>query len=254
MTDAIRIFTHSFAMVFRDLNATLRATYVGIAMIAAGVVMLIVAVPEDFGGLMAQTETINVAQDANVLMMLAGFFLIGIGYLTMIAAWHRYVLLPANERKGGFTPSAGIVLGYLGRSILLGLLVGLLAIPVLIPVGIVGTATGSVLAGSIVAIPLFALLGWVLFRLSLILPACTIGHNMKLKDSWQATAPFARTILGLVVLLVLINFAFELATSVLPLTSIVGGLISVVVSVLYALVSASILTTMYGVAVEGRQI
>ncbi|WP_299625297.1 hypothetical protein [uncultured Tateyamaria sp.] len=254
MSDAIRIFMHSFGMVFRDLGATLRATYVGVVMIVVGVVALLVILPDQFGGLMSQSADMTVTADMNLAGMFVGFFLIAIGYLTMIAAWHRYVLLAADQREGGFTPSAGIVIGYLGRSILLGLLIGILAIPVLIPVGIVGTATGSVLAGSIVAVPLFALLGWVLFRLSLILPACTIGHKMTLKESWQATAPYARTILGIVVLLVLINFGFELVTGALPLTSIIGGLISVVVSVLYALVSASILTTMYGVAVEGREI
>ncbi|WP_415402481.1 hypothetical protein [Tateyamaria sp. SN3-11] len=253
MSDAFRIFTHAISMVFRDLSATLRATYMGIALIAGSVILLVIAAPGSFTQLVMQDST-DVTNISNVGLVILAFFLMAVGYLTMVAAWHRFVLLPADRRDEGFTPGAGIVLGYLGRSLLLGILIGVLAIPVLIPVGLVAAGTGSDALAGLVAIPLFAVLGWVFFRLSLILPACTIGHNLTFRESWQATAPLVVTIFMLMIVMAIVDFALNIVMGALPLTSIIGGVVTVVISVLYALVSASILTTLYGIAIEGREI
>ncbi|WP_420014072.1 hypothetical protein [Tateyamaria sp.] len=80
MSDAIRIFMHSFGMVFRDLGATLRATYVGVVMIVVGVVALLVILPDQFGRLMSQSADMTVTADMNLAGMFVGFFLIAIGY------------------------------------------------------------------------------------------------------------------------------------------------------------------------------
>ncbi|MEL7201775.1 MAG: hypothetical protein AAGK25_09265 [Pseudomonadota bacterium] len=255
MSYAIRIFTHAISMVFRDLGATLRATWVGISLIAASVALILFAAPTRFGSLITQTTlTESDLSGANIGVVALGFLMMVIGYLMMIAAWHRFVLLSAGDRDQGFTPSFGIVMGYLGRSILLGLTVALLAIPAFVPVGIIAGATGSDQIAAFAAIPIFALLGWVLFRLSLILPACTIDVRLTFKDSWQATAPLAGTILGLMILLALADFVLDRAVGLLPHDSVPGGIVSITVSVFYALVSASILTTLYGIAIERREI
>lgn len=256
MSQALRIFTHAISMVFRDLGATLRATSVGVTLVAVAVVMLIVAAPDMLGGLMA-LDTGNadgMIDIPNIGLVLPAFLLMTVGYLMMVAAWHRYVLLPNERRDEGFTPSAGIVLGYFGRSLLLGIAIGLLAIPVFIPVGIIAAATGSDTVAAIAAIPLFALLGWMLLRLSLILPACTIGHQLTFSASWQATKPLAGTIFGIMILFAVLDFALNFALELVITQNLVSGLISVIVSVFYALVSASILTTLYGIAIEGREV
>ncbi len=253
MSDAIRIFSHAISMVFRDFGATLRATSVGVALVALSVVALIASAPASFGTLITQSFDTD-AVIPNVGLVVAAFLLMAIGYLTMVAAWHRYVLLPQDQRSGGFTPSAGIVLGYLGRSILLGLLMMLLAIPVFIPVGIIAAATNSVLVSAIASIPAIAILIWVFLRLSLILPACTIHHDMKIRASWDATKDLSGTIAMLTIIMALADFLINQVLGLLPSASILGGVVSVVISVLYALVSASVLTTLYGIAVEGRDV
>ena len=58
----------------------------------------------------------------------------------------------------------------------------------------------------------------------------------------------------LMIIVAIADFVLNLAMGALPLTSVIGGLVTVVFSVLYALVSASILTTLYGIAIEGREI
>ncbi|WP_299548261.1 hypothetical protein [uncultured Tateyamaria sp.] len=257
MSHAVRIFSHAISMVFRDFSATVRATSAGILLIAVGSALLIAVTPGLLSGVTTLPDPFVPSSDAesdiNFALIIPAFLLMAVGYLMMIAAWHRFVLLPPERRGEGFTPSAGIVLGYLGRSILLGLVLGLIAIPIFIPVGIVGAAAGEVVA-SLVAIPLVALLGWVFFRWSLILPACTIGHKMKFSESWEASRPLAGTIFGIMIILAVFDFALNTVLSSILTDNIVSGLISVIVSLLYALVSASILTTIYGIAVEGRDV
>ncbi|APX11851.1 hypothetical protein [Tateyamaria omphalii] len=253
MSYAIRIFTHAISMVFRDLSATVRATSAGILLIALGAGLLVVMAP----GLASGVTTFNSPEAfnsiPNIEFVLPAFLLMAIGYMMMIAAWHRYVLLPPERRDEGFTPSAGIVLGYFGRSLLLGLAVGVLAIPIFIPVGLIAASMGDRVA-EIALIPMVALLGWLLLRWSLILPACTIERKMSFGDSWRATKPLAGTILGVLIIFVLIDFVLNLVLGAIITDSVISGIISVIVSLLYALVSASILTTLYGIAVEGRDV
>ena len=253
MNDAIRIFTHAFSMVFRDIGATLRATWLGVAMIAGAAVGLIVVAPAQFSQFVLQTGD-GSFDVPNVGLVLLAFLVMVIGYLVMVISWHRFVLLPGGQRTDNFAPSVGILLGYVGRSILLGLLMLLLVIPVFIPVGMIAAATGSLVLSAIATIPALAVIVWVFLRLSLILPACTISHDLKITESWRATKPLSGTIAVLTVVMVLLDFVINQALGALPATNILVGMIAVVTSVLYALVSASVLTTLYGIAVEGREI
>ncbi|GGX56368.1 hypothetical protein GCM10007385_26340 [Tateyamaria omphalii] len=253
MSYAIRIFVHAVSMVFRDLGATFRATSAGIVLIAVGAGLLIATAPGLASGVTNLDDTEALSTISNFGLLIPAFLLMAIGYLMMIAAWHRFVLLPLEQRDEGYTPSAGIVLGYLGRSILLGLLITLIALPLFVPVGLVGAGAGEVMAG-IVAIPLVVLLGWLLFRWSLILPACTIGRKMTFRESWDASKPLALTIVGIMIILAAVDFGLNFALGTILTDNIVSGLISIIVSVFYALVSASILTTLYGIAVEGRDV
>ena len=253
MSYAVRIFTHAVSMVFRDFSATARATYAGLLLIALGSALLIAVAPGLASGVTTFDNPEVMATLPNFGLIFPAFLLIAIGYLMMISAWHRYVLLPPERRDEGFTPGAGIVLGYFGRSLLLGLAIGVIAIPLFIPVGIVGSAAGEIAAG-IVAIPMVAILGWLFFRWSLILPACTIGRKMTFKESWDASKPLTVTIFWIMIILAVVDFALNGAMAVILSDNIVSGLIAVIVSLLYALVSASILTTLYGIAVEGRDL
>ncbi|WP_223274742.1 hypothetical protein [Tateyamaria sp. syn59] len=257
MSYAVRIFTHAVSMVFRDFSATVRATWAGLAVLAIGSAILFVVEPGLATGMTTLedpfTDSSIEVRDINFGLLFPAALMLIVGYIMMIAAWHRFVLLPPDRRHEGFTPSAGIVLGYLGRSLLLGIVIMLLAIPIFIPVGLAAAGAGDVIA-SLVAIPAFAVLGWIFFRWSLILPACTIGHKMSFSDSWQATKPLAATIFGIMIILAVVDFLLNLAGDAILTDNIVSGLISVIVSLLYALISASILTTLYGIAVEGRAV
>ena len=77
---------------------------------------------------------------------------------------------------------------------------------------------------------------------------------MTFKESWDASKPLTVTIFWIMIILAVVDFALNGAMAVILSDNIVSGLIAVIVSLLYALVSASILTTLYGIAVEGRDV
>ena len=155
MSYAIRILLHAVTMVCRDPAATVRATYVGIALIAASVVGLLVAAPSNGPQLLTQQVEFTTGL-SNPVLVIACFIIMALGYLMMVAAWHRYVLLPEDKRAYAFTPDAAVVLGYFGRSILIGLLLMLLSLPVFVPVAALAAATNSVALSAIASIPAIA--------------------------------------------------------------------------------------------------
>jgi len=168
-------------------------------------------------------------------------------------AWHRFVLL--EEYSNGVVPTfhGGRMLAYFGYGLLLGLVVGLATVVVAVLVG------GALFWAPILAIAaagIVAIAGcWAFYRLSPILPACAIGNKMGMKEAWAATKPMSGSILGAMVIFVVsilaLAFLGVLIGSIIP---ILGGVLLLAFNWLYILLGISFLTTLYGVAVEGRTI
>ena len=185
------------------------------------------------------------------LLVLAGIVVSAITYCWAAVGWHRFVLL--EEYGNGLVPRwhGGFVLSYIGRAILLGIVVFLIAF-----------VSSLVLGGLLFALPgvvsLLVVTGWVLgmswviTRLGLILPAAALGEPMSIGESWRATAPVATDLLVPL-------FIIALAMSVL------GGLVNLMFQgsalgfipqgLLYwiqILLNLSLMTTLYGTQVQGR--
>ncbi|SLN11342.1 hypothetical protein AQS8620_00096 [Aquimixticola soesokkakensis] len=173
--------------------------------------------------------------------------------LWVAVEWHRFVLL--GETATGLLPSfRGARIGaYLGKSLIIGVIllgVGFLAS---MAVGVLGIFVPRALLPVLMLVVMGLALSFVFYRLSPILPAAAMGREIRIGQAWAATAPYASSIFQttLIALMMLI-----------PLQAIgvfVGG---GVIGVVYALVSgwitlmvgASLLTTIYGMVVEGRKI
>jgi len=173
--------------------------------------------------------------------------------LWVAVAWHRFVLL--EEFPAGVLPAfhGGLMLGYFGYGILLGILVGLATFAVGLLVGFALFWAPVLMTIGIIATMVWGF--WIFYRLSPILPGQAIGNTMRFKEAWASTKPLSWAILGAMVVFVVsfvaLAFVGGLVATLVPL---IGGVVILALNWLYALVGVSFLTTLYGVAIEGRSI
>lgn len=245
------IFTHSAGLVFRNLDAALRLSWLPyLAHVAAQFYLL--ANP----GLMERAEAGAALPPGDtgpyalfLLLQLAAL----VASLWIAVNWHRFVLLEEVPR-GGLPPFRGrLMLGYLGRSVMISLLLVVALFILAIPAGLLmGALPGAVLP------LLFAVATGVLYiflRLGVILPGGALGQRISLHQAWQATGRESAAIAMLALLSVL-------AIGLLMVPDIFAGGGLSLLSTLYGLavgwvmtmVGASLLTSLYGICVEGRSI
>jgi len=118
--------------------------------------------------------------------------------------------------------------------------------------GLTGSSPAALLLIGLVAGVAFL---WLALRLSLVLPAAALGHVMSVRESWRATEPLAGTLWALAVLLAVVNTLLGVIASMLPPAD--PGLRLMLDSAIYlieGLVFVSMLTTLYGHLVEGREL
>lgn len=167
-------------------------------------------------------------------------------------AWHRYILL---EEQPGLLPPlrSDLVWPYLGRTVLLALLLILLAIPVSIVAGFLlyGAGPENLVAVFVVQTVLSLLLGWVAMRLSLVLPARALDRPLRFGESWAATAPVSGAIFVVVLVLAVINAVLALLFGAMG-DNLVTVLLSLAVQWFTAMLGLSVLTTLYGALIERR--
>lgn len=260
------IFRRAVMLIVDNLGAALRvsalpyAAFIAVNLWFAGTVdMEAIATfdPEaDPGALPALPE-------GSVTAVFLTLFVQTLAFVWIAVAWHRFVLL-AEGGASWVPPLRGReMLGYLGRSILIVLILSA-----------VGIATLLLVAPILpfVAIPLVVILSIILsYRLGLILPAGAIGRPLTLTQAWQATKGQS----GTVVLLAILTYLAALLLQVPALIDAMGGadlsdpaaavealsapgpvamLYNFVISWILLMLGISVLSTLYGHFVEGRRL
>ncbi len=115
-----------------------------------------------------------------------------------------------------------------------------------------GAGTGVI--ATIIAVVIGTLFSWLSIRLGLVLPAVAVGKQMTFRESWTATAALSFAILTAILILVVLNVVVSGVLGLLFRGSVVFGILDLVVGWVSVMVGLSILTTIYGHAVEGRPI
>lgn len=254
------IFRRAITLIVDDLGAALRITALPYAIFAG--VSLWFAGTLDIGTI-TRIEAGNgaVAVPAGVLggLLLTALVQL-VAFLWIAVAWHRYVLLREGG-EGWVPPMQGRrLLGYLGRSVMIGLLV--LAAFVVVTTAIAPFAPAMALAVA-------TIIGMVLtYRLGLILPAGAVGRPLGVAEAWRATAGQS----GTVVLLALMTFALSLLLQLpamldapeLAETAQTGAAFTapgpiaivyeLVVTWILLMLGVTLLSTLYGHFVEGRPV
>lgn len=178
-------------------------------------------------------------------------------------AWHRFVLL--DEVPGPVWPRVllmtlgSYVLRSVGLFLLLALLLSLISIPMFM---LGGSEFAAIAVFVMIGVPAVLALVVLNFRWSLILPAAAIGQPISMKQARRATEGKSKLILFLTLLYSILPVVIGAAVGVvrevlsaldslpLPLELALNG----AMNAFLFLVGASMLTTLYGVFIEGREL
>jgi hypothetical protein len=183
-----------------------------------------------------------------LLSLVAGL----IGFSSMAVSWHRFIL---RDEAGNPMRLDGDVLRYTGNTILIMLA---MAAPLSLLLVVL------VMAGlpMVLLLPVAALAGAIVFRLSIKLPAVALGRrDFSLRDAWAASEGNFWQIVGLFalnaavifgVILALLMFTSTLAAVSESAAKVAALVLNAVVSLFITLFNASIFTSLYGFFVERR--
>ncbi|MGX9352466.1 hypothetical protein ACS3QZ_14785 [Shimia sp. W99] len=241
----IELFKHSLRLVVGNWQTSLRLSSPLVVIMVLGLVLV---GPEFFVQEPDPSGRTEVSPTSSLLQLL-----LAISALWVAVAWHRFILL--EEYPTGAVPAfhGGRMLAYFWRALLMGLTVGLGAVLIVTGVWLVlfWAAPLAVLITIVVGIGT----SWAFYRLSPILPGAAIEQPLTMGQAWQATKPISGAILAtmflFVVSIVVLVFAGALVAGVIPL---LGGLVLLGINWLYIMLGISILTTIYGIAVEKRTV
>lgn len=253
------IVKHAFGIVFGNLGSALRVT-VGPIILAAIVIFAIASV---FGvvvpGMSTMDPSVMMGSRGNGFIAVVVFIVIFVFLFAWIAvSWHRFVLL---EEYPGLLPaiSGRPIAAYAVKSLLLGLLLVALAIPFGIVMGMammpMGGGSGAIGVGIILSLIAGTVLSYFWFRIAVILPGIALGKPMTISEGWAATAALKGAIFNVAMILVGLNVI--LSVLLIPISAgmpLIAEAINLVGSWVTLMIGASILTTLYGHLVEGRDL
>lgn len=249
MRIAVQILIHALRMIFGNPGKTLRALSPGLViMFGAGLAML-VAAPELVESLINNRD---LALDGGPAFIgLLAVLLMVVGFVIVVVRWHRYVLL---EQVQSVQVPVDAVMRYIGIAILIALIAALISIPVGLVFGaVIITTQGNSIIVTLMSLAASGFLGWALMRYSLPLPAVAIGSKMRFTESWQRTAALSGPILWVSIGVSVVNEIIGAAADAIALDMlIVKGTVSLITVVVTGLIGASVLTTLYGMLIEGR--
>lgn len=255
---AFSILRHAVEMIFRDRQNSLRL-FVPLWVVTAGMPFFMI----NAFGVSMWGETSLPADASQVLPILLGLLSQAVLTAGIVIAWHRFVLL--DEVPGPVWPRVSLaILGiYVLKGAGLFFLLMLLLLLVSIPAFMLGGSASAIIAVLLmIGVPAMLALSVLYFRWSLILPAAAVGRTLTMRQAREVTEGQGMLLLFLILLYFVFSFAVGLAfgavqgmlgafgTVPVPLAlALDGGMNAFLV-----LVWASILTTLYGVFVEGREL
>lgn len=256
MDHGYQMLRHVVAQVFGNFGQAARLTLLltFLPMVLLLILFLQLGVPYNSfpGGSLEPTTVPRTNGGILFLAVLAGVVVSAITYCWAAVGWHRFVLL--EEYGNGIVPQwhGSNVLSYIGRAIIIGIVIFLVAF-----------ASSLLLGGILMAVPIPAVafllatgwvlgLSWVVTRIGLILPAAALGRPMSIGESWAATKPVAGDLL---VPLFVISLAIMIANQLIGMLFSSSAFGMIPLAFLYwvqILLNLSLMTTLYGTQVEGR--
>nr|WP_283254957.1 hypothetical protein [Marivita sp. GX14005] len=190
-------------------------------------------------------------EDVTAILLLGTFAIVA--SLWIAVAWHRFAL--SGERVQGWLPRfhGSEILAYLGRSLLIGLLVVIGILAVSIPLGILSAGLPGLIG--LMTLAIVGAAAYLFFRLGVMLPAAAIGADLRLAEAWAATRGQSGPILVLALIVVGASVLIQLPSFFNDdPSSIINLVYALVMNWFATMIGISVLTTLYGYFIEGRSI
>lgn len=186
-----------------------------------------------------------------------------LAFASIAVNWHRYILLDQVPVGAELFRLDGLTWRYVGNVWLIGLIVGLVFLVGMLPVMLLAGLSEAIgVAAFFVGLGGFIFVVISTYRLSVKLPAIAIGRrDFALRDAWAATRdnklPIFLVILFQFLLLigvaiVFLALDFTLALIGPTITLVISQLIQAFLGWMLAIFNVTILTSLYGFFVEGR--
>lgn len=248
-----RILLHSLRMVFGNMRIALHISAVVYAVTVVAQYLYLHAIFGANGDI-----TVNALGDRLLPVSVTIFFAVAtfFGSIWIAVAWHRFVLL--EEVPDGYLPKlhSRNMLEYLG-------VVFMIVLVLMIPVLALSLVAGVLLAPLIALNQAFAILFplaflpvvALFFRLSPMLPGAALGRSLKMADALNVTRPFAKAIWGLAAIELVLSMVLNLSVEFIFPSNMAFLIIeNAILGWVVMMVNASLLTTIYGVAIEEREL
>jgi len=181
-----------------------------------------------------------------------------VAFYSIAVNWHRFVLRDEVPTAQGALRLDGVVWRYTGNSLLIALMTFL-------PVAVLTAILSALMPPAVIlALPAVAVAGTATFMLSLKLPAIALGRTdfsfaaaIKAAEGnfWQVMGVFlfsALIVFALALMLVMLATLFSYLPQMLAV--IIGLAVGAAVDLFVILFSVSVLTSLYGFFVEGRNL
>lgn len=249
-----KMFVRAVTLLLDDLPDALRLSAVPYSLVVASSLWLALRYPDAVGLGTAAMPDAAPADPGYVVGSLLVAVVNLIVTLWVAVGWHRHVL--QGEQPEGWLPRlhGPQVLGYLGRTILIGILVAATIFVVSIPVATIAMAFPSGFATLVMgSVALFAAM-IVFYRLAVILPACAIGRSMSFREAIDATKGHSGTVAVLALLTVGFSLLLQVPTAIDGAMGLITVIYQAVVGWVGLLLGVSTLTVLYGHTVEGRPV
>lgn len=245
---AIEIIIHALKMLFDDLWATINLTVfpflIGVALIVS-VAVFALGVP--LSDLIQMRMGMSQLIGAKWLAIPLAAAIFAVTFCWVAVGWHRFVLL--KEYPGGVLPPfrGAQALAYFRETLRLILLGALVFLPLSIPV--LGWAWWELNEGLGVLLLMMAILGLsaLAMRFALVLPAAAIGHEVTLRQSWDATGGYFWTFVALLFAGAVVDYLSDSLIAPGP----VGFALMAFFNWLFLVLNLSILSTLYGFMIMG---
>lgn len=260
-----KIFTHSLRMIFDNLAAALKVSAV-LYIIQFVVVSYFMLTYSDI-----ILELIKFSQNPDpakilpdipsgfvgAVILTGGVFLVTSFWIAVM--WHRYIL--RNETTSAVVPTfrPNEIMAYFGKTVQLVLIlfvvyVGTMLIAGLV-IGLFAQVLGQPVLGLLFRVAVGLSVQYFLYRFSAVLPSAALAMPITFKEAWVKTAPASGAILGLAAIIVVFTQLVQIPSMLNPdPTSAINIAYEFVLGWIVMLLGVSILTTLYGIYIEGREI